>query len=588
MTGIAAISICAAFTSCSKDADYEQMTKDEMSEANYETAFTSRFGEIAPNHDWGFEQFREGVTRGYSTNHNLWGDPNADGGSWNWKVPPMLTDGQRLRVKLYFQYHPWLTYEDPHLTNFFVQQVYKGGTSPIASQSLEVYPTGDNGSAIGGEQMDLLTVGTPGTGSETAYYYDHVNDFNNGNYNGGSTVQVLNTGGSTNNYSTDSHPDMITLMVNSKTDCVGYWSSNGSTGHNERCALAGAEEIDAWATSAEAIALGINLGEAVVDGWDRSFVGLDYDGVYGDNIYAKDGNGIRYAKLEDAMTGKEYAWDGQRVVKFSELIAQDPYFRDKEGNKIPYTINERNMFIGTNSDLSGQSAYIIQKEGYGDVIDLTVIQRKIDDACLPCDGKLYQWTKNVGGRDHVYSDWIVTLTRAEKQTEKKFPDPNVRVFAEDLAVTQTINGTVYKGDFDFNDVVFDVVYDDGEGNTWIILQAAGGTYHIEVDGIDVHQQFDVPDNQMVNTWGYGSVSKSPVYIKLTNKYSDANEIPVVVTLPHETRTLTARMGKAPHKIAVKPGTRWASERQSIEYLYPTFYQWVKNPTHKWWEETYNQ
>ena len=621
MTGIAALALCAGFTSCSHDLD--SYSPDEIKELeaqkivnNYQKAFTATFGKVAANQTWGFGAANT-RTRGFSTNHNLWGDPTADGGKWNFKVPPALTERQKLRVKLYFQYNPWLTYEDPEWTDFFVQQVYKGGTSPIASQSLESYPTGDGGTVIGGEQMDKLTVGYPGEGGQADNYYDHVNDFNNANYDGGNTVPVLNTGASTNNYSTDSHDDQITLMLDSKSDCVGYWDSDGATGHNDRCALAGAAEIDAWAASTAAQNLGIDLGDPVYEEeWNRSFVGLDYDGVYGDNIYKKgdfDENGnwnnniIKYAKIADAKQ-KDYLWDGQQVWKFDDYIAENgPYFLDKEGNKVPYTISERNMFIGTNSDLEGgQNAYIIQKyveefQREVDVIDITVIQDKIDDACLPCNGNLYQWTKNIGGRDHVYSDWIVTLTKAEKQDEI-ITDPTdyaIRVMAEDLSASES-------SDFDFNDVVFDVTYNTDDANAIVTLRAAGGTLPLIVavnnpaDDQDyteneVHHLFGEPTNIMINTGRGGAdgannkTASRTISVPFSNINSEDDFLTAVknikvwvkksVSQGDGTTTqkwfeLTANEGEACCKFACGPDYEWCPERTNIDKVY-TFSAWVQ-------------
>ena len=39
MTGIAAIAMCAAFTSCSHDSGFEQTTKEDLDKAKYEAAF---------------------------------------------------------------------------------------------------------------------------------------------------------------------------------------------------------------------------------------------------------------------------------------------------------------------------------------------------------------------------------------------------------------------------------------------------------------------------------------------------------------------------------------------------------------------
>ena len=650
-----------AFLASCTDHDVEYVPIDQQKTQAYDQAFKEMIGgDVDPNQNWGFEGIAipddlgldseaaaRAMTRGHNADANMWAD-------YGWIIPPELTDRQKLRVKLYFQYNPWLTYQDPHLTNFFVQQVYKGGTTPIESQSKEVYPTGNGGSVTGSSQMDLLTVGTPTAGSEK-HYYDHVNNFNYGRYssenandpNGTRRDNVQNSANVTYNYDNGNgtHRDHIMLMVNSKTDCVGYWSSNGSVGHNDRCALAGAQTIDQWAASAAAQNLGIDLGDAVYDSkWNRSFVGLDYDGVYGENIYAHEGywdngtfvsQGIKYAKLEDAMNGKEYAWDGKNVVKFSDLIAADPYFRDKEGHKVPYTISDRNMFIGTNMDFENkQNDLYIDVEGYGSVVNLKIIQDRIDAACLPKDGNLYEWTKNIGGRDHVYSDWIVTLTEANggggssstSKTEHwkyRWLVAQGRVFCEDL-------GQVKFADIDFNDIVFDAriwwTYEfyrdtkDGKARDYgwknqkyeadICLLAAGGTITSQLAGDDVHGKFGVGLTTMVNTydehannmatWDNMAATKDPVTFTydinstIERLIAEAqaegkehkitlNDIPIKVLWKNNDANLNtmqtvgvlqANLGQVPHKICLPIGTVWPSERRNISRAYTKFNDWA--------------
>ena len=69
----------------------------------------------------------------------------------------------------------------------------------------------------------------------------------------------------------------------------------------------------------------------------------------------------------------------------------------------------------------------------------------------------------VGKSDGYFSDWIVTLTAAERQDP---PSTNkVRIMAEDLNA-QAIDGDIENSDWDFNDVVFDVEFDEtGTGGT---------------------------------------------------------------------------------------------------------------------------
>ena len=266
MTGVAALALCAGFTACSHDEDFSfneneyVESQKALIEAKYQQAFVNAFGQPAKNQTWGFGNY---ATRAANTNHNEWA---AVDNIYKLLVPPALTPGQIQRVKVYFQYNRYLTYEDPHLTNFFVQQVYEGSTDPGALSS-EVYTSGNGARVVAGDHMDKLTVGVAET---------HVNDFNSADCG---ESDVLNNGTKQNNYVTNgtTHKDKITLMLGESTEYVGFFCSEGSVQHNDCCALAGADVIDAWAASDEAKALGIDLGEAVVDGWDRSFVGLDYD-----------------------------------------------------------------------------------------------------------------------------------------------------------------------------------------------------------------------------------------------------------------------------------------------------------------------
>ena len=571
MTGIAAISICAAFTSCSKDADYEQMTKEEMSEANYQTAFTSRFGEIAPNHDWGFEHFREGVTRSYNPDANIWGS------TYHLDVPQVLTREQKNRVIAYFQNNQFLVGGgSKDLTEYFVQQVYKGGEENGAYVNIL-----NTDPALTTEKYKSSGMSTPAWGSnhmDRLYANnnpdDHMGNYNNGqmswNYNVENTNSQITYLNPTGN---GQHADQIQYMYGTRATGFGYHESETSKDYSDHYVLVDGSVIDAWAEQ-----YGGGIGASVSG---RAFVGFDYDLLTPADWYTNDN-----FKITDLHSGITLYTEGNQTKTLAEGGIAGDYIYN--GQPVKYLHPDAsNMISGERiTDVKNKCGKEDLQNPHGTTFNKTYIDNLIRDGYRPVKDDEGTWVKPEITRDYYYSDWIVCIIPG-KSGNNELPDPDVRVFAEDLAISQTINGKVYKGDFDFNDVVFDVIYNDGEGNTWIILQAAGGTYHIEVDGVDVHQQFDVPDNQMVNTWGYGSINKSPVPVKLTKKYSDANKIPIVVTLPNETRTLEAGVGKAPHKLAVPPGTNWASERQSIEYLYPTFYQWVKDPNHKWWVEKYN-
>lgn len=165
--------------------------------------------------------------------------------------------------------------------------------------------------------------------------------------------------------------------------------------------------------------------------------------------------------------------------------------------------------------------------------------------------------------DGKYDDRVLKIVPAKK----KVIQGDIRVIAEDLTVDE-------KGDFDFNDVVFDVKYNCPAGKTTIILQAAGGTLPLTVGGVEVHEKFGVATTTMVNT-GAG-VSKEPVTFVLDQQYSNANDIPVMVQKDEEWVLLTAVVGRVPRKIGVDTSYEWCGEREDIAKKYPLFGNWIAN------------
>ena len=169
------------------------------------------------------------------------------------------------------------------------------------------------------------------------------------------------------------------------------------------------------------------------------------------------------------------------------------------------------------------------------------------------------------------NDWILKIVPG---TTTPPSTADVRVIAEDLTVDE-------RGDFDFNDVVFDVYYNyNNTGKTAIELQAAGGTYPLYVAGHEVHLAFGQATNVMINT-GAGP-QLDPVLIPLDQAYTDANDILVQVDKGNGLETLTAALGRAPHKIAVIPGFQIIPERQDIETYYKKFGDWVQDPQLRWY------
>lgn len=603
MTGMAALAICAAFTSCSKDTDVYNSGVIENNDKqsiinNYNEAFKAYVGvDIASNQNWGFGSYAKSNTRAANTEHNQWA---AVDNIYKLLVPPALTPGQIQRVKVYFQYNRYLTYEDPHLTDFFVQQVYEGSTNP-GTLSSEVYTSGNGASVKAGDHMDKLTVGV----NET-----HVNDFNSADC-GESTV--LNNGTKQNDYVPDgtTHQDKITLMLGESTEYVGFFCSEGSVQHNDCCALAGADVIDAWATSdavkAWAQENNIDLGEAVVDGWDRSFVGLDYEQMKPDDCFTSKWYWNGSANVEkttvnvwdfcsDTNNTHKVKLNGQLVD--ANTVANDQLFFPN-GEPVKWVDDNTNMYLGQNL---GTNQNTFNKEENGvKYYDLDALYDCINQGAYPKQNNM-EFIKGLGGRDYVFSDWIVTLTPAKKfQIED--PEYDIRIIAEDLNATKS-EGDSEDSDFDFNDVVFDVKFLT-DNTAKIRLECAGGTLPIRLNGddnLEVHKLFGISDTgKMINTGAEAkfpnqaaTVTERPVFeiecsgVRASYGKNIKIEVQKIINGNPTWIELQATAGQPAAKMGVMPDFTPCTERQSIKTRYTRFVEWVNTTEPDYWWRTTNE
>ena len=606
ITGAMALLAGFYLTSCTHD-DIEYSSLYEEKTQNFEKVFKDLYGTIDPNHDWGFTPYvfdgitttngTRALTRGVNPNGNEWAN--------EWVVPDALTAAQKDKVRRWFQQHKNPQGVSFSYKDFFVQQVYKGGTNTTGSESPEKYTAANGGEFVGSQHMDHLTCGTYGEGATTEdndgrNFYDHVNNFNNGNCTAW---------------------DGLMLMVDSRSDAFGYYNSNGSVGHNLYVIIPG-NEIQEWDST----------GGSEANVSNMYFVGLDFEQIIGDNIYAS-------------------AW-----------------YTGPDGNKYHYLNSDMNQYCG-------------QKETRDPEPTGTDAQKLLDDGYLPVDGSANKtWVKFASCADGYYSDWIVRVIPGTKKSsggdqEKEEEEHSTsnkytakrhvivamgRIFVEDL-----YNAT--RADIDYNDAVFDGIiwndYDvlverdeqnnetitripDGENKyrVEIALLAAGGTIPMTIAGSkfgDVHNAFGVGLTTIVNTVGeasnvFGSMvtGKDYVYrefdytteinaIIAEKGYVTLNDIPVDVEWITGDVKVAARLNNkethtyqkdeegrlvvdangdpiveeagtpvVPHVIQVPIGTAWSQERVNIglanEGPYHKFPDYVSNHNVEFWKSDVDQ
>ena len=220
-----------AMASCTHD-DYAPVSKQEQ----YQAVFEKEFGAVNPNVNWGFtpqqvftfdENGKLIGTRGANTEANQWYQYLT--------VPAPLTDAQKDVVRKWFQNNKNPQGLDVNWSDFFVQQVYKGGTNP-GSNSPEIYYTLKDGvqtqntdTVTGSNYMDWLACG-----SEESQYKDHINNFNGGD------AGDMNVGEGNSKF----HQDKIMYMHDYNTTCFGFHDSYGQTYYYDSYVLIPGDIID--------------------------------------------------------------------------------------------------------------------------------------------------------------------------------------------------------------------------------------------------------------------------------------------------------------------------------------------------------
>lgn len=161
MTGIAAVAMCAAFTSCSNN-EVETLTPGEIQAMKYAESFAKTFGaEIDPQNDWGFgtpsrsASFATERTRGIYADANNW--------SKKYAVPADPEDNN---------------YEIKAVTDYFTDHKFSDAEKCVKYENFFVYAI--SCTANGSSHMDNLHCGTKGGSMEHLYNFNKGTCSDNG------------------------------------------------------------------------------------------------------------------------------------------------------------------------------------------------------------------------------------------------------------------------------------------------------------------------------------------------------------------------------------------------------------------------
>ncbi len=191
--------------------------------------------------------------------------------------------------------------------------------------------------------------------------------------------------------------------------------------------------------------------------------------------------------------------------------------------------------------------------------------------------------------DGYYSNWIIKISPACYSEEAPAAK---RVMCEDLGNTL---------DFDFNDVVFDVSFQQKGGKTEAIINllAAGGTMPIYVGKdpndsnnsvFEAHKMLGSVSSTPVNVGPRGKSHAIATYrFEVSESSPNAGNIGIWVKNGNEIKQIGGLRGNlsnykkdetnnAPQRFATNTNVQWMDECEFIEDGYPSFPDWVQNET----------
>lgn len=592
----------AALTACSNH-DFETWSEGEIAQSKYEAAFIKRFGQPAPNHTWGFGDVTRSVkTRAITSEYVFPGD--ADASKFLTAVPEGVELGANFASGVGYidetytgEVNIWGGWNDGPIGG----TLYVKGTNDYSSRKFyvasasEIYLLKDatlilkaddaanlkeNCTIYLAEGSKIVTTGE--LKLNTNFIYNHGTiEANKLTINGNG---LLYNTGIVNVAEAISVDNGESVLVNdgTLTGASLQTAGSGKVQNNGTATISGETLIDSnvntWVNNGQ-----YNTGDFKFNAMSDQVINncrLNVSETFSVTL----GDGV----------GGIFRMDGAAGVVAKNFKAKGP-FRIEMGGKSVFEVTETAVFDAAKADygvygvgsepavfhankIEAGSANQGYEVTYGGnlyvVANTTHFENGLSGAYPYIDFKNGCTENNIltGGNKPA-----ITIPATEcnpgfegGSTPDPTPSGDIRIIAEDLTVDES-------GDFDFNDVVFDIILKEPAGKTTIILRAAGGTLPLKVAGREVHEAFGVATNVMVNT---GGVERDPVTFTVDGEL-DAIDVKVEVEKNGEWIELTAKEGRAPGKIAVETDYEWCNERQDIQAKYPQFGEYVNNPQIKW-------
>ena len=281
--------------------------------------------------------------------------------------------------------------------------------------------------------------------------------------------------------------------------------------------------------------------------------------------------------MNDEQNTPNIMYQGQ--LKDKSEFNLDAALKNPYNQNVRWVDDNTNEYLGDNLG-TNQNTFNKQANGVK-YFDLDALYSYINQGALPKLNNM-EFIRNLGGRDYVFSDWIVTLSPAKSIPTEEVYD--LKIIAEDLSATSN-------SDFDFNDIVLEVKYGSPAK---VRLTHAGGTLPLRIndnDLFEVHKLFGVQVNEMVNT-GMGPnrpavlLNDKGLNVNIANAAEANTKLKLTVYKAGDWQEMKAPKGEPACKLAVGMTFQVLGERQSIKTAYEDFVPWATRTGFRsnWWED----
>lgn len=351
---------------------------------------------------------------------------------------------------------------------------------------------------------------------------------------------------------------------------------------------------------------------SVLDGFNLK-AGVNYKVA----IVAKfPGDGQLQINMGNWDNNKQYNFPVKATGDFQEVVCEFPQNGDSYGADVSnaHVLFQCGNFRGK---IIVKSVKVIEESGtktiantpefYGD----GAYNTEVHQSTIPLFENVYHWAVNPPETPHIavfnteytdnegktvelnligFEDWTdldfndvifaVTGTRGGEEIEIEEPDPEpiCRIITEDLNAKVGEND-----DFDFNDVVFDVLPNEDGVTTTLIIRCIGGELPLYIgqskdapldERLEVHNICGIGSRTMTNTgWDNNGVidyEKECGRVTISGYYATrgaAWNIPITVVKKGVPYELTAKEREVPSKICVGTDYHWCRERVDIDDTY---------------------